>query len=64
MGAVWFILGRASFCDSPATEGLRSECFTVPDSEGSTEWRKFLSSDTIRVGIFFELLNEYAKLVV
>ena len=62
-GAVWFILGRTGFCDSPVMEGLPSECFTFPDSEDSSAWRKFLLSDTIGVGVFFQVLNEYGKLV-
>ena len=43
-------------------EGLPSECFTLPDSEGSSVWQKFLLSDTIWVGAIFQLLNEYAEL--
>ena len=54
-GAVWFILGRIGFCDSPVMEGL--------PSEGSSAWWKVILSDTIGVGVFFQLLNEYAKLV-
>ena len=60
--AVWFILGRTGFCDSPAMEGLPSAYFTLPDSEGSSAWWKFLLiSDTIGVGVFLQLLNGYAS---
>ena len=62
-GAVWFILGRVGLCDSHVVEGLPAECFTLPDSEGSSAWWEFLLSDSIGVGAFFHLLNEYAKLV-
>ena len=58
-GAAWFILGRAGFCDSPDMEG---SLLNAPDAEGSSVWRKFLLSDTIGVGVLFQLLNEYAKL--